>query len=878
MKKTILKRTLCAGLAAAMLLALPSCKKKSEPDMASKDNLFSDQVINVPEGIDGIYSMTATNDKIYIIGQKNIEVKNSSTTTDDVSDDQPAAGGGAVAVMPLGMAVTGIVETAVSAADEPAADDTADTIDAGEEEPVADEPVDAIDEPVPVDESAEEVMYYQQFILFSLDYEGNKLGEAVIYDSQKEGSENSSKWPENMFIDNSGRICIMQRSYSWDPETGDGSEGYVIERYDETFKLVSTTDLSSLKDNYEGDENNNYFYVNSYAEDSEGNGYTSVNNDIMVTDSSGKYLYTVKLDDAASSENSPNSGTNINGVICGKDGTVYVQIYKWSNINDNYTSSTSAKVLDTATGKLTDTEYEMTVSYYGGRGNTSSSDYDIVGSDNTSLFGYNIVSAEKTTIIDWVKSGIDTTAQESVIVTPDGRVVYSAHDYKISDGGGYSYSNNDLILHILTKIDPSTVPDKQLISVYTVWLNYDVKRAITDFNRESDKYQIEVTSYEDQNSNVSYDEIIKRLNNDLVAGKIPDILLVDNNIPFESYVSKGLIADLNEYFEKDETIKREDYLENVLEAFSMDGKLYRISPGFNIQTLAAKKSIVGDKTSWNVDEFLEVAKNNPDAKMFGDEITNTSFLQQMIVMNISSYINYETGECHFDSDSFKKLLEYAKDNFPTEINYDELYKDDNYWQERDMAYRENKSILRSEYIYNLRTLKYDEVGYMGEETTFIGVPSDNGCGSTIQPSNTLAIMEKAKNPGGAWEFIKTLLSDEAQDNGNYSGLPLKLSAYDKLKEKAKEKPYWENEKGEKEYYDDNVWLGEQRFAVEPNTDEDNERMMDFIKSVTNVASYDSDLFKIIEEETQAYFSGQKSAGEVTELIQNRVSTYVNENM
>lgn len=873
MKKTILKRTLCAGLAAAMLLALPSCKKKSEPDMASKDNLYSDQVISVPEGIDGIYSMTATNDKIYIIGQKNIEVRNSSTATDDVSDDQPAAGGGAIIARSFGMAVTGIVETVVSAAEEPAAEDTADAAD----EPVSDDTADASDDiAYPVEEApVDEVMYFQQYILFALDYEGNKLAENIIYDSQKEGGENSSKWPENMFIDNSGRICIMQRSYSWDPETGDGSEGYVIERYDEDFKLVSTTDLSSLKDNYEGDENNNYFYVNSYTEDSEGNGYTSVNNNIMVTDSSGKYLYTVKLEGETSSGN---SGTNINGVICGKDGTVYVQLYKWSNVDDNYTSSYSAKVLDAATGKLTDTEYEMTVGYYGGRGNGTSSDYDFISSDNTSLFGYNVVSGEKTPIIDWVKSGIDTTAQESVIVTPDGRVVYSAHDYKVSEGGGYSYSSNDLILHILTKIDPSTVPDKQLISVYCMWLNYDLKRSITNFNKESDKYQIEVTSYEDQDSNGSYDEKIKRLNNDLVAGKIPDILLVDSNIPFESYVSKGLIADLNGFFEKDETIKREDYLENVLEAFSMDGKLYRIAPSFDIQTLAAKKSIVGDKTSWTVDEFLEVAKNNPDAKMFGDEMTNSNFLNQMIMMNIGSYINYETGECHFDSDSFKKLLEYAKDNFPTEINYDELYSDDNYWQEREMAYREGKAILRSEYIYNLRTLKYDEVGYMGEETTFIGVPSDNGCGSTIYPNTTLAVMAKAKNPDGAWEFIKTLLNDDAQNSGNYSGLPLKLSAYDKLKEKAKEKPYWENEKGEKEYYDDNVWVGEQQFVCEPNTDEDNEKIMNFIKSVTNVRSYDSDLFKIIDEETQAYFSGQKSVDEITDLIQNRVSTYVNENM
>lgn len=388
MRKSIFKRICCAGVAAVMLLSLPGCKKKAEPDMASKDNLYSDSVISVPEGIDGIYSMTATNDKIYIIGQKSIEVKNSSTTGGEASDQPAAGGGGVIERAVLNMAVTGIVETVVSAAEEPAAEDTADAAD----EPVSDDTADASDDiAYPVEEApVDEVMYFQQYILFALDYEGNKLSEAVIYDSQKEDSENSSKWPENMFIDNSGRICIMQRSYSWDPETGDGSEGYVIERYDEDFKLVSTTDLSSLKDNYEGDENNNYFYVNSYTEDSEGNGYTSVNNNIMVTDSSGKYLYTVKLEGETSSGN---SGTNINGVICGKDGTVYVQLYKWSNVDDNYTSSYSAKVLDAATGKLSDTEYEMTVGYYGGRGNGTSSDYDFISSDNTSLFGYNVASA-----------------------------------------------------------------------------------------------------------------------------------------------------------------------------------------------------------------------------------------------------------------------------------------------------------------------------------------------------------------------------------------------------------------------------------------------------------------------------------------------------
>lgn len=437
--------------------------------------------------------------------------------------------------------------------------------------------------------------------------------------------------------------------------------------------------------------------------------------------------------------------------------------------------------------------------------------------------------------------------------------------------GGYSYNDSNMVIYVLTKLDPSEIPDKQLISVYALYIPYDIKGKISTFNKTSDKYQIEVTSYVgDDWSN--YDDCIKRLNNDLVAGKIPDILLVDSQLPFSSYVSKGLIADLDPIMEKDESFNRADYLENVFDAFSVGGKLYRIAPSFSIVTKSAKKSIVGDKDSWTMDDFIAVHEANPDSNM-QTEMTSAGFVDSMIVYNIGQYVNYETGECTFNTDSFKKALEYAK-TLPTEIDYDTLYQDDNYWTERESSYRTGKTILRDEYIYDFRVIKQDEEGYFGEPVSMVGIPSDKGNGSMLQINTSLAIMEKAKNPDGAWEFIKTLLTDEVQEK--VGEFPVKLSALNKLAEKAKERPYWENE-GKKEYYDDQVWIGNQSFTITPNTDADNERMMNFIKSVNTVYEYDTDLLKIIDEEVQAYFSGQKSVDEVADIIQNRASTYINEN-
>lgn len=865
MKKTILKRTVCAGLAAAMMLSLGACGKTNQPEMASKDNLYSSQEIPISD-FDGINVMTADSSNIYIAGTKTIANANTDgTASDDNADSTNADVGnvdddsfGVMAREALGAAVDSIpVGEAAAEGGVIIGDANVATTIAAPEDIAADEPADADD----ASDTTEEPIYdsIQQTILAVYDFDGNKKAEKVLYDTQELG-ENAYASIQNMFM-SGDKLAVLVSQSTWNSETGESIDKFYIERFDTNLESAGKVSLDDLKSNYDSDD---YFYINNYVEDSDGNGYVLVNNAILVVDTNGKYQFSVGLDQ----NTAQNSGGYISTIVRGKNGSVYAFVTTYSTVDGNYESKNVAKVIDFAAKKFGDTEYPISASIYGSA--YSGGDYDVVYNGDSALYGLNIETDEKTTIIDWVKSGIDSNAMNNVILSPDGKIIYSAYNYEISSGGGYSYSGNDMVVYVLTKLDPSEIPDKQLISIYTTYLPYDLKSKISTFNKESDKYQIEVTSYfSDDWSNT--DDAIKRLNNDLVAGNIPDILLVNDSIPFSSYIAKGLIADLNPIMEKDESFNRADYLENIFDAFSVGDKLYRVTPSFSIVTYSGKKSVVGDKDSWTMDDFLAVHEANPDSDML-TEMTSTDFVDSMIVFNIGQYVNYETGECNFNTDSFKKALEYAK-TLPTEIDYDSLYQDDNYWTERESAYRTGKTILRNEYIYDFRAIKQDEEGYFGEPVSLIGVPSDSGNGSMIQATSSLAIMEKAKNPDGAWEFIKTLLTDDAQEN--LGEFPVKLSALEKLAEKAKERPYWDND-GKKEYYDDQVWVGNQAFTITPNTDEDNERMMNFIKSVTSVYEYDSELLKIIDEEDQAFFSGQKSVDEVADIIQNRASTYINE--
>lgn len=90
-------------------------------------------------------------------------------------------------------------------------------------------------------------------------------------------------------------------------------------------------------------------------------------------------------------------------------------------------------------------------------------------------------------------------------------------------------------------------------------------------------------------------------------------------------------------------------------------------------------------------------------------------------------------------------------------------------------------------------------------------------------------------------------------------------------------PYYENDDGRKVYEQKTYWNGSTEVNIGINTDEENKNIINFINSVENISRRDSGINAIISEEAATYFSGQKSAKEVAEIIQNRVQNYLDEN-
>jgi multiple sugar transport system substrate-binding protein len=127
----------------------------------------------------------------------------------------------------------------------------------------------------------------------------------------------------------------------------------------------------------------------------------------------------------------------------------------------------------------------------------------------------------------------------------------------------------------------------------------------------------------------------------------------------------------------------------------------------------------------------------------------------------------------------------------------------------------------------------------------------------------LAISKESSDQEAAWDLIRFLISEETQSSRSiYSWVPIHRAAL----EKRNEELFEHSEKG----YDDS-----DNYRVRM-TQEDIDLYMEMTDSISGLMGKDRRIIAIVQEEAAAYFAGAKSAEEVAAIVQDRVTTYVNE--
>jgi len=513
---------------------------------------------------------------------------------------------------------------------------------------------------------------------------------------------------------------------------------------------------------------------------------------------------------------------------------------------------------------------------------SSGGDYDLYYTSGLSLYGYDIETGVKERVINWINCDVNGDNVSGITVNDDGSVNCYSLDWD-SSTEEYTLTSIDI-----QRVPYDSVPHKEVLTFATLYMDYTLRDHIIDFNRSNDKCRIEVTDYSelyeyDENGNSLVDGMTV-LQTEIMAGNVPDILDL-SQLPYDQLAAKGILADLYPYIDADEDFDRDDFFPNVFAALEVGGGLYAACAGFYIRSLIGAGSVVGDEPGWTFDDYYAALESMPEGcEGFDVGTTKGDMLNTLLSIEMDRFVNWDTGECNFDSEEFIEILKFT-DQFPTEFDWE-----NHEWSQQDDAYyriSQGQQMLMSSGVYSIQDLFYNNYdSYFGGDITYVGYPSSEGTGNILSLGNIYGISSSCEYKDEAWKLVRIFLTEEYQQS--QWNIPTNRNIYNKTMEEAKTIQYQKDvdgnfildpETGEKipivRGWHWNEVTGEET-PIYALTDEQAKTIDDLVNTTTKYANYNDSIYQIVLEQAAAYFAGQKSAEEVARLIQSKANIYVNE--
>ena len=383
------------------------------------------------------------------------------------------------------------------------------------------------------------------------------------------------------------------------------------------------------------------------------------------------------------------------------------------------------------------------------------------------------------------------------------------------------------------------------------------REAVDKFNSAHTDVQIEVRDYSDE-------EGYQRLLAEIAAGRMPDILEM-TGLPYQQLAEKGYLEDLWPYIEDDQELGRKNVLEPPLKAAEVNGGLYIAFDSVAIETLVGAESVVGDRISWSLKELHEAFDSMPeDATILEYYVNKATMFSLVFRGSLSRYVDWEAGQCSFDSEEFQASLEFIN-SYPSEVehpSYEDAVKEA-YWR-----LSSGRQMLSVTEVFEPGIIIQSELKF-GVPVAFVGYPTENGgVGSYFTVKDVpLAISSTCQDKAAAWDFVgqKFKMTTAKLPAEKYMfAMPVNRNYFNQINRAALDK--------EPLAMTPDYSLVE----VRPLSEEDMERYEGFIRSVTRFDMTDQSVYNIVWDACGPYFAGDKSLDETVELIQNRVRLYINE--
>ena len=451
------------------------------------------------------------------------------------------------------------------------------------------------------------------------------------------------------------------------------------------------------------------------------------------------------------------------------------------------------------------------------------------------------------------------------------------------------------------------------------------------FARQNMQYKVKLR-YLDGSGSDAAGALMRRM----AAGEVPDVIMFNYGLSSGAFAGKDMFEDLYGFIDSDKEHGRDYFLPCVLESFeNSKGELPYITAAFSLGTmLGLSENFEG--VDWTLDGFVDFASQLPPDKMLvdlslGGRSESGALLYNLMRGLIEDFVDYDKKECYFENDDFKRLIEVCKNSrvgtgngYDTErllsgeilSTFGDIYGIVNY-----------AGMVKGTYMGNDVTM----LGYPHEK---------GGSGMTISPILQFSIFKGCEGADGAWELIADCFDSQADAERSAASekpdtycyqlftreaFPASWDAIDTMLDYAPDMyvrymhaAYRDKETGERysiisnsvgwkykykldletggytivpnEKYNDpvdlSVWFTKNMSnygsdadggaAIIEFSEEDIARLREAFETKCVVDSVDEKVMSIILEEAEEYFSGVKSLDDVVRMINDRVTTRINE--
>lgn len=371
------------------------------------------------------------------------------------------------------------------------------------------------------------------------------------------------------------------------------------------------------------------------------------------------------------------------------------------------------------------------------------------------------------------------------------------------------------------------------------------------YNQLSEKYFVQI------------DRFPGPLSDYLGKGNRPDAVMLTDYTEINDYVKKGILADMNSLFDKQDAYSLNEIVPRVVDLLSVDGRLYGMSGRFSLLLRSSTKEEMDATGKCTPLEYFKWYDEYLNQK----EIDGMGNLEAILYANLPYFYDEAEGSAFFTSNEFKGLMESYKKVLERSKKEKTPHLVSTYGY---MTY----DIFDGPKWYNLLS----NMAWFGNpDNSMMGMPFMDGSSvDYMSLEYPISIMEYSDCQAGAFDFALYYCSqvEYLMNGSSTSDAGMSYTTY---------APF----STFKEILRNEIYETDKPFAIERSssgemkelyfTDEMLNRIETLISSAKPETKTQKVVFSFLKEEMEDYYNGSKSLDKACDILQSRVSLYLMEN-